>query len=75
MTRRASSVRPYGQVNYVAANAWLDAWAQEASGAGRGATSVQWGAWGRARPQLLKMSFNTLSQPSFVELDATRLIF
>jgi len=73
MTWRALSVWPYGQVNYVAANAWLDAWAQEASGAGRGATSVQWGAWGRAWLQLL--SFNTLSQPSFVELDATRLIF
>ena len=35
-----------GQANYVAANAWLDAWARGATAAGRAATSVQWGAWG-----------------------------
>ena len=35
-----------GQVNYAAANGWMDGWAADARGVGAAASSVQWGAWG-----------------------------
>ncbi|MFN7670793.1 MAG: type I polyketide synthase [Planctomycetota bacterium] len=38
---------PPGQVDYAAANAFLDAHAQQRSAAGRPTLAVQWGAWNR----------------------------
>jgi acyl transferase domain-containing protein/thioesterase domain-containing protein/NADP-dependent 3-hydroxy acid dehydrogenase YdfG/acyl carrier protein len=38
---------PPGQVDYVAGNAFLDAFARRRSAAGRPTTSLQWGVWNR----------------------------
>jgi acyl transferase domain-containing protein/acyl carrier protein len=38
---------PPGQVDYVAANAFLDAFARSRSAAGRPTTALQWGTWNR----------------------------
>jgi len=43
----SATLGPPGQVDYVAANAFLDAHAQRRSAAGEPTVAVQWGAWNR----------------------------
>ncbi len=42
----STATRPAGQVDYIAANAYLNAWAQSRSAAATRVVAINWGVWG-----------------------------